>query len=79
MTFETADSISGTPRYSITGVILTSPHSTIKESREGWVLLTIENWGEWGLKEYEWKGSFLGWFVGLVGPIQQIFVLPWLL
>ncbi len=24
------------------------------------------NWGSWGLKEYKWKGPFLGWFVGLV-------------
>jgi hypothetical protein len=23
------------------------------------------------------KGSFLGWFVGLVVPVQEIFVLPW--
>ncbi len=33
------------------------------------------------LKKYIWNGSFLGWFVGLVGlvgPIQKIFVLPWL-
>jgi hypothetical protein len=22
------------------------------------------NWGEWGLKEYKWKMSFLRWFVG---------------
>ncbi len=25
------------------------------------------------------KGFFLGWFVGLVMPVQEIFVLPWLL
>ncbi len=29
-----------------------------------------------GLKEYIWKGSFLGWFVGLGVPVQEIFVLP---
>jgi hypothetical protein len=29
--------------------------------------------------EYKRKGSFLGWFVGLVMPIQEIFVLPWLI
>jgi hypothetical protein len=23
------------------------------------------------------KGSFLGWFVGRVVPVQEIFVLPW--
>ncbi len=25
------------------------------------------------------RGSFFGWFVGLVVPVQEIFVLPWLL
>ncbi len=33
------------------------------------------NWGKWGLKEYKWKGSFLGCFVGLVVPLPEIFVL----
>ncbi len=32
------------------------------------------NWGEWGFKEYKWKVSFLGWFVGLIVPWQEIFV-----
>ncbi len=37
------------------------------------------NWGEWGLKEYKWKGSFLDCFVGLVVPVQEeSFILPWL-
>ncbi len=36
------------------------------------------NWGEWELKEYKWKGSFLGCSVRLVVPVQEIFVLPWL-
>jgi len=26
-----------------------------------------------GLKEYKWKGSFLGWFVGLVAHVKEIF------
>ncbi len=30
-------------------------------------------------EEYILKGSFLGWFVGLVVLVQEIFVLPWLL
>jgi hypothetical protein len=34
---------------------------------------------EWGLTENKWKWSFLGWFVRLVPPVQEIFVLPWLL
>jgi hypothetical protein len=36
------------------------------------------NWGKWGHKEYKWKWSFLGWFVGLVVSIQEIFVLQYL-
>ncbi len=44
--------------------------------REGWLLLTVETVGEWGLKEQKLKGSFLGWFFGLVMPLQEIFVLP---
>ncbi len=36
------------------------------------------NWGEWGNKEYKWMGSFLGWFVGLAVPEQEIlFCLGW--
>ncbi len=31
-------------------------------------------------KEFKWKGSFLGWFVGLVVLVQRTFILPsWLL
>ncbi len=37
------------------------------------------NLGKWGLMEYKWRGSFLGWFVGLVVPVQEIFIRPWLL
>ncbi len=48
-----------------------------RETRER-ALLT-GNWGKWGLKEYIWTGSLLGWFAGLVMPVQEIFVLPWLL
>jgi hypothetical protein len=49
-----------------------------RETREGWPLLTVETEvnGEWGFKEFK---SFLGWFVGLVVPVQEMFVLPWLL
>ncbi len=32
-----------------------------------------------GLNEYKWKGPFLGRFIGLVVPIQEPFILPWLL
>jgi hypothetical protein len=30
-------------------------------------------------KSTKGNGSFLGWFIGLVVPVQVIFVLPWLL
>ncbi len=43
-----------------------------RETREGWPLLTYWNWGEWGLKEYKWKGSFLGWFFGLILPTRDL-------
>ncbi len=32
---------------------------------------------DWGLKEFKWKGSFLGWIVGLLVPVQEILVLLW--
>ncbi len=32
------------------------------------------NWCKWGLMEYIWKGSFPGWLVGLVVPVQYIFL-----
>ncbi len=31
---------------------------------------------KWGLIEYKWKGYFLGGFVRLFAPVQEIFVLP---
>ncbi len=38
----------------------------------------VENSGEWGLKVD--KGVLiLGWFVVLAVPVQELFVLPWLL
>ncbi len=33
------------------------------------------NWGEWGLKEYKWNGSFLVCSFELVVPVQEIFIL----
>ncbi len=37
------------------------------------------NWGEWGLTGYKWKRSFLGGFVGLIVPVQETVILPWLI
>ncbi len=33
-------------------------------------------WGRRGHKEYKWKGSFLGYFLGLVVSVQETFILP---
>ncbi len=35
---------------------------------------TLVETEEWGLKEYKWKGSFFGWFVGLVVLAQETYV-----
>jgi hypothetical protein len=43
-----------------------------RDYREGWPLLTVET----ELNEYKGKGTFLSWFFGHVGPVQEIFALP---
>jgi hypothetical protein len=50
-----------------------------KENKEGWPLLTLETEANGDLRGTYKRGSFLCWFVGLVTPVQEIFVLPWLL
>jgi hypothetical protein len=45
-----------------------------RETREGWPLMTVDT--EANGDSGSTKGSFLGWFVGLVVPVQEIFVLP---
>jgi hypothetical protein len=48
--------------------------------REGWPLLTVEIEANGDSKSTNEKGSsFLGWFVRLLTPVQEIFFLPWLL
>jgi hypothetical protein len=50
-----------------------------RETREGWALLTVESpVNEASKRTYE-RGSFLDWFVGLVVPVQDNLVLPWLI
>jgi hypothetical protein len=48
-----------------------------------WSLLTVETEvivdSKCAKERCKRKGFFLGWFAGLVVPIQEIFVLPWLL
>ncbi len=48
----------------------------IRETREGWPLLTVETEVRGDSKEHK---SFLGWFVRLIVLVQNIFFLPWLL
>ncbi len=47
----------------------------IRETRDGCGVVAPAkrwNWDEWGLKEYKLKGSFIGWYVGFVVPVQEI-------
>ena len=50
-----------------------------RDTREGWPQLTVETEVNGDSKSTNERGSFLGWFVGLVVPVQEIFVLPWLI
>ncbi len=51
-----------------------------RDAREGWSLLTVDTEANEDRVLYIGKGSFLvGWFIGLVVPVQKIFILPWLL
>ncbi len=46
-----------------------------RETREGWPLLTDETEVNGDSKRAIDRGSFLGWLVGLVMTVQEIFVL----
>ncbi len=50
-----------------------------RETRERWLLLTVETVVNGDLKSTNERGPFFDWFLGLVMPVQEIFVLPWLL
>ncbi len=49
-----------------------------RETREGWPLVTVETEVNGDSKSTTKRGPFLGWLVGLVLPVQEIFVKPWL-
>ncbi len=53
-------------------------HGPNNYTREGWPLLTVET-EVTGESSNERGPYWLGWFVGPVVPVQEIFVLPWLL
>ncbi len=50
-----------------------------RETREGWPLLTVETEKNGNAKSTNKRGPSFGWFVGLVVPVQETFILPWLL
>ncbi len=50
-----------------------------RETKEGWPLLTVETQVNGDSKSTNTKEFFRGWFVGLVMPVQETFILPWLL
>ncbi len=54
-------------------------HVWCRETREGWPLLTVKTEVNWDSKSTNERGSFLGWFVRFVLPVQEIFVMLWLL
>ncbi len=71
----------------------TDPVTVTRETRQGWPLPTVETEVN-GDSEYKWKGSFLGFgslgcragtrdfchsLAALVGPVQNIFSLPYTL
>ncbi len=51
-----------------------------RETREGWPRLNVLTKVNGDSKSTNERGpSLVGWFVGLVVLVQEIFVLPWLL
>jgi hypothetical protein len=44
-------------------------------TREGWPLLTVETQVNGDSKSTNKRGSFRGWFVGLVMPVLETFIL----
>ncbi len=50
-----------------------------RDAREGWPLLTVETEAKGALWKANEGGPSLAGFVGLVVPLQEIFILPWLL
>jgi len=51
-----------------------------RETREGWAPADyVETEVNGGLKEDKQKGFYLGCFVGVLLPVQEILFLPWLL
>jgi hypothetical protein len=54
-------------------------NGNIRETREGWPLLTVETEVNGDSKSTKESGPSLVGLQGLVVPVQEIFVLPWLL
>ncbi len=61
------------------GYLLAQAAPPERPERGVWPLLTVETEVNGDSKSTNERGPFLGWFVGLVVSVQEIFVLPWLL
>jgi hypothetical protein len=55
------------------------PYVVCRENREGWPLLTVKTEANGDSMSTNEKGFFLGWFVGRIVPVQELFVQPMLL
>jgi hypothetical protein len=68
--------------YTAVYAVKTISNGGTRETRDGWPLLSVENEVN-GAHRVQMKGvlpSILGWFaLGLVVPVQETFILPWLL
>jgi hypothetical protein len=58
------------PRFSTVALFLVPDRGMSREIREGWPLLTVETEVN-GDSKSKSKGSYLGWYVGPVVPVQS--------
>ncbi len=58
-------------RYTLEEKGICARITTQRDYREGWPLLTVETEAN-GDSKNKWKGSFLGWFVVLFMPVQEV-------
>jgi hypothetical protein len=62
-----------------TSTFLERNERRIRETRKGWPLLTVETVVKGDLKSTNERVSSLVGSLGLIVPVQETFVLPWLL
>jgi hypothetical protein len=65
----------------VVGIFIFLHAVLVRETREGWPLPTVETEVNGDSKRIDERGRWVvfGWFVGLVVPVQEAFVLPCLL